>query len=1293
MEMLGENNVKKPEGSTPDSRGSEPPANTDTLPLTPSSTVELRSLVNELDAECHEALTQVRQLTIEKSELARALKEERTQRTKLELHIARSLVPQPVSFLTRLRAKAWESKPGSLLRQGAQVFVQALHRAVPQCKQVAYRLLPLQYKPCLIVRSRSQEGRQHVRSMLPFNTWPARTLPLSRKRFVYVGTFSPSSEVVAEVVLFVETLQASETHRVEVQLTHLGEVLETVWADIPAKQESRPIVFRCMLLRDVQGKEIVLQARCLSLEKDELITLTGFGLLPFKRDPWVVFDEVDCTSLEEQGSYLMPCFMAEADLRDSVIHVSWLPAHEYCQYIPLYGDRNVSFRFHCPEQPLTSLKVIWGTSYRRNNVVIEYSVETAETHYSGSFSAIDLLDNAPYELPISPRVFSAMAGQLVTVRLSAPRARADNQVAILVAQLSKSPYVTHHEQGQPLFPMQRSSRRLSEIEGTPIMRAVFSGFSQQQERLHLSILFSGARAPWWVRRLAKRLEEVGHSAAIFLSPEEALQAEVAVRSDIVLVFDQPYTKSLRELVTEVKGSYGIVVGCQTSIGDESDGRIMPLAPRGKSELFEACSSIIEVRKTGDAISRGGATSERRALALSHTAVNEWLHTEIERHKQTHMPRITIVTVLYRKEREIPFFLQALAAQDYPGEVELIVVDDCSPDRSRETLYRFYTELESQGAELPELVMFVNDTNQGNCASRNRAIEAATGDVVVVVDCDCLLNESFLSAHVYSHLFHTADVVIGPCNIESGERSPLAVLAEFDYDRDRILQEARLQDPLTLDSFVNCITRNFSIKRQHITEELFDTAFAYSASPDSGFGWEDVEMGYRLYQRGLRIHFTHDAFSVHVSHPSTTVAEEQPLKSLKNFKRLLDKHPAIRHQARRWSMETLEKIEKWVAESGNTSNADQEGIRHTVGNMYPYPFAIRREKRLRVLSYRWHVPHQYELYKLPHTFALISDLPTGFTHDWEPELRPQPSNSNFIPLEKVRSEDYDLAILHFDENVLAPENCNSIISSDWGGNFLWMLQNVPNLPKVAVCHGTPQFIGQYQPNYAASDLGAVIEESRSTLVEALGDIPVVCNSYQAQREWGFKNSRVIWHGFDPTEFSPTDYTGGVMSLSRSVRERPHYRGYSLYKAVTERLPESVRPAYHVPKKPPLFLPQHPTYAHLKYRIYRETLRRYSVYFNPTIRSPMPRSRGEAMMAGLVTVSAANHDVQLFIKNGWNGFYSDSPQELADYILFLARNESARRTIGQRGRATAQDLFNHDRYLAAWQALLSEVVGTT
>lgn len=37
------------------------------------------------------------------------------------------------------------------------------------------------------------------------------------------------------------------------------------------------------------------------------------------------------------------------------------------------------------------------------------------------------------------------------------------------------------------------------------------------------------------------------------------------------------------------------------------------------------------------------------------------------------------------------------------------------------------------------------------------------------------------------------------------------------------------------------------------------------------------------------------------------------------------------------------------------------------------------KHYRILSYRWHVPHQYELYKTGHYFDLVTNIWPGFTN--------------------------------------------------------------------------------------------------------------------------------------------------------------------------------------------------------------------------------------------------------------------------------------------------------------------------
>jgi len=493
------------------------------------------------------------------------------------------------------------------------------------------------------------------------------------------------------------------------------------------------------------------------------------------------------------------------------------------------------------------------------------------------------------------------------------------------------------------------------------------------------------------------------------------------------------------------------------------------------------------------------------------------------------------------------------------------------------------------------------------------IDFASEDVIFVTDDAQAMDEGIVRAHLQAHSYGDCDAVIGPAlpNV-----SP------------------------NLASFLNTRIGNFSIRRSALDGPLFA-----GDAPDAA--WAGIEMGYRLYRRGLRVKYTSDAAS----------AGMPDVPDPRGARWFLERHPD-------------------AAEEGGAA------LRALAA-----PPAPRSARKLRVLTYRWHVAHQYELYKLGHDFDLVADLPTLLTNRWDLRQRPLPGNASFISKASVRPAEYDLAIVHFDENVLSPENSNGVLGPYWGHAFRYLMAQ-GGVPKIAVCHGTPQFHGQYTPGYARPDLLQVIETERRKLVEYLKDTLVICNSHQAQAEWGFNRSKVIWHGFDPTEFPPATYEKGILSpLGPAVSTRPHYRGYDLYKQVFADFPAEHAPStLSVPDPSALYAGNQ--FAIWKFRNYVDEIRRYAVYFNPTLRSPMPRARGEAMMCGLVTVSADNHDVDRFIRNGVNGFYAREAGELREHLLYLCRNPDAARRMGMEGRRTALKAFHVDRYLEEWRETIAQ-----
>lgn len=664
------------------------------------------------------------------------------------------------------------------------------------------------------------------------------------------------------------------------------------------------------------------------------------------------------------------------------------------------------------------------------------------------------------------------------------------------------------------------------------------------------------------------------------------------------------------------------------------------------------------------------------------------------------PAISVVSILYRKSEEVFYFLETMRRQSFDLPYEVVLVDDKSPDDSVVVVEEFMRTRGSLSDTNPNMQVRIisNDSNLGNCASRNRGVSESAGEIVVVVDADCLFNREFLAAHYRAHQRGKCDAIVGPKGIETNHRPPMSVLALHEADPSLAVQEARPQDGVNQDSFVNCVTRNFSIKRSFIEtalpEGLFDELFTYSASAESGFGWEDVEMGCRLYKAGARIKFLADTVSIHISHPPTVENRDKPYRSLKNFRRLHEKHSLLRLESRQWTRATYEAIVKWCRTVGGDleSNPDFRFMENHLADLKAQPIVFARPvKQLRILTFRWHCPHQYELYRLGHRFTLVTGMGTGLCDRWEWAHRPMPINAMMLPHTKINPRDYDFAILHFDENLLHPELCHGKVPLDWGAAFLRAMKEW-DLPKVAVCHGTPQFRGQYDLEYDHPDLGEIIEENRLELVNLLKDIEVVCNSYQSMREWKFNKSRTIWHGFSPHEFPPRMEGEGVYAMGiRALANRPHYNGYKVMRQVMEYLSDAI-PVSNLSVGDPSvqYTPRTYDWAKVKYENYVRSIGAKGIYLNTTVRSPMPRTRGEAMMAGVPTVSLRNHDVDMFIENGINGFYADSAEELADQVRYLSAHPEVRERIGKASRLTAMNMFNQDRYLSAWTQLIRDVV---
>lgn len=668
-------------------------------------------------------------------------------------------------------------------------------------------------------------------------------------------------------------------------------------------------------------------------------------------------------------------------------------------------------------------------------------------------------------------------------------------------------------------------------------------------------------------------------------------------------------------------------------------------------------------------------------------------------KSKQQPTISLVSILHNKSKELPDFLRSIQMQEFSGPAEIILVDDLSTDNSLAIAQSWSKYLGfSEVNDWITVKLLTNDKNQGNCISRNRGIEAATADIVVVVDADCILSSNLFQSHVNAHLSGAGDVVIGYRGIETNGAQPVHLCSRLEAASGRAAIGARNQDDFLLSDFVNVVTRNMSFNKK-VHQILFDEEFSYTRSPRSGFGWEDVEFGFRLFQAEARIVFLDECFTLHVTHAYEGDEKEKAKRSALNFIRLLKKHPQILQLNPGWAKTTSDKIQAWLKRTDNGSEYESKfrTIKKKLNGGNRKNILLKsKSSALRILSHKWHTPHQYELCKTQNEFVYAVSDPSKAEKNWDYDFRPRPGNVKFVAISDIDCRDYDLILGHFDENVFHPERSNNVLHPSWGSEFKNLLELRDRLPMVAICHGTPQFQGQYDILYDKADLGDVIESSRAEMVSSLGNTHVILNSYQAQSEWRFWSSSVIWHGFQPSEFYPISKSRHIITMgSEKIRQRPIYNGYFLFKKCMEILdPEELNldigtleiknSNIRIARTAHLQM-----WARAKFSRYREELARTSFYMNFTQRSPMPRTRGEGMMSGVVPVTTANHDAALFIKHGDNGFLFDSADEFKEVIRFVDRHPAKWEAWSRSARDTAIQEFHIDRYLREWEEIFRDI----
>jgi glycosyltransferase involved in cell wall biosynthesis len=262
--------------------------------------------------------------------------------------------------------------------------------------------------------------------------------------------------------------------------------------------------------------------------------------------------------------------------------------------------------------------------------------------------------------------------------------------------------------------------------------------------------------------------------------------------------------------------------------------------------------------------------------------------------------------------------QSCRAADY----EVVVIDDGSTDDVAERLH---------GNRYPFTVIYDRiEPIAKFCPARprNRGLSLARGDIAILLDVDMICSPQLVGRHIAAHRDEERPkAVIGYTYgfpADPVERTPevmkppaphllLKALPDLlkrdnrrwrDSREDIYVSSADLVDyPMPWQVFW---TNNVSIPRKLALDiGGFDEEFV-------GWGIEDIEFAFRLFQRGVSFALCRDAWGIHYPHPNDH-QDRRPIEMEQNCRRLIRKHPNFMLEVSTWAWEAASPM--WTALEG------------------------------------------------------------------------------------------------------------------------------------------------------------------------------------------------------------------------------------------------------------------------------------------------------------------------------------------------------------------------------------------
>jgi biofilm PGA synthesis N-glycosyltransferase PgaC len=235
------------------------------------------------------------------------------------------------------------------------------------------------------------------------------------------------------------------------------------------------------------------------------------------------------------------------------------------------------------------------------------------------------------------------------------------------------------------------------------------------------------------------------------------------------------------------------------------------------------------------------------------------------------PGLTILVAAYQEERTIIHTLASLGRERYPGQIEILVLNDGSTDRTAEQAERARTGLHFQSNVTVRILNFTE--NRGKAAVLNSGLAEAKYSLIVTVDADTRLRADSLTKIVERYEADPPETraVAGAILVGNSRDTLMAGLQEWDYFHG-----------------IAAVKRMQSMYHGTLVAQGAFSIYDRAALVEVG-GWpecvgEDIVLTWALLRRGYRTGYAEDAVAF-TSAPTT--------------------YRQFAHQRRRWARGMIE----------------------------------------------------------------------------------------------------------------------------------------------------------------------------------------------------------------------------------------------------------------------------------------------------------------------------------------------------------------------------------------------------